>query len=200
MDAVSHPRSATSQGRLVVVSGPSGVGKSSLLARVLPAVGGVFSVSATTRAPRPGEQDGREYFFVSHERFERMKQQGLLLEWASVFDNLYGTPAQPVAEAVKAGRLVVLDIDVQGAIQVHRKLPEALFVLVVPPDIATLRTRLAGRKTETPQQLEARLAKAQQELQTARDSGIYDHEVTNDDLDAAAQRLVQIVQQESGKA
>jgi guanylate kinase len=187
-------------GRLFVVSGPSGVGKSTILSRALPCAGAVFSVSATTRQPRAGEQDGRDYFFISREQFERMKRQGELLEWAEVFGNLYGTPAEPVLRSIRAGRRVVLDIDVQGAIQVHQRMPSAVFVLIVPPDMQTLRRRLEGRSSETPEELTARLAEAQHELASARESGVYDYEVVNDDLDAAVNRLVGMIQRESDNA
>jgi len=202
VNQASHPASESPApaGRLVVVSGPSGVGKSTLLSRALPRTGAVFSVSATTRDPRPGEQDGRDYLFVGRPRFEEMVRQGQMLEWAEVFGHLYGTPAGPVLENIRAGRRVVLDIDVQGAIQVHAKMPQAVFVLIVPPDEQTLQARLTARRTETPRQRDLRLGKAAQELQAARDSKVYDDEVVNDDLDAAVERLVRIIQQESGKA
>jgi len=185
------------KGKLVVISGPSGVGKSSIVREVLARTGAVFSVSATTRRPRPGETDGREYHFVDRPTFEAMIARGELLEWAEVFGDYYGTPAGPVREAIDAGRTVILEIDIQGGLQVHEKHPQAVFVLILPPSEAELRRRLAGRGTEPNGSLQQRLAKAAEEIRTARDSGVYTHLVVNDDLERAIQEVVEIVTRES---
>ncbi|OPX24453.1 MAG: guanylate kinase [Planctomycetales bacterium 4484_123] len=185
------------KGKLVVISGPSGVGKSSIVREVLARTGAVFSVSATTRRPRPGETDGREYHFVDRPTFEAMIARGELLEWAEVFGDYYGTPAGPVREAIDAGRTVILEIDIQGGLQVHEKHPQAVFVLILPPSEAELRRRLAGRGTEANGSLQQRLAKAAEEIRTARDSGVYTHLVVNDDLERAIQEVVEIVTRES---
>ena len=189
--------SLSDKGKLVVISGPSGVGKSSIVREVLARTGAVFSVSATTRRPRPGETDGREYHFVDRPTFEAMIARGELLEWAEVFGDYYGTPAGPVREAIDAGRTVILEIDIQGGLQVHEKHPQAVFVLILPPSEAELRRRLAGRGTEANGSLQQRLAKAAEEIRTARDSGVYTHLVVNDDLERAIQEVVEIVTRES---
>ncbi|HAU37677.1 MAG TPA: guanylate kinase [Phycisphaerales bacterium] len=183
-------------GKLVVISGPSGAGKSTIVAEVLRRTGAAFSVSATTRKPRPGEQDGREYRFVDRAAFERMIDAGELLEWAEVFGQYYGTPAGPVREALAAGRTVVLDIDVQGGLQVHRAMPDATFVLIVPPSAETLSGRLRGRGTESPESIARRLAQARKEIETAQESGVYNDTIINDDLETAIRNVVRIVNRE----
>ncbi len=180
-------------GKLVVITGPSGVGKGTICEAVVRRTGAAYSVSATTRPPRPGEVDGRHYRFVDRETFERMIADDKLLEWAEVFGELYGTPEAPVEEAIAAGRTVILEIDVQGGLQVHRKRPGATFVLILPPDEAELSRRLRGRGSEAPAAAERRLAKAKEEIALAQDSGAYNHVVVNDDLEAAIGRLVEIV-------
>ena len=185
-----------SPGRLVVVSGPSGVGKSTIVREVLARTGAVFSVSATTRAPRPGETDGRDYHFVDRAAFEDLIARGEMLEWAEVFGQYYGTPAERVRQGLAAGDTVVLDIDVQGGLQVARKMPEATFVLILPPGEAELKRRLAGRGTEDPQAAERRFAQARQEIRAATDSGVYTHTVINADLDQAVDEVVRIVTEE----
>jgi len=191
---------ANPSGRLVVISGPSGAGKSSIVCRVRQRTGAVFSVSATTRRPRAGEADGRDYRFVDRDAFEKMVAAGQLLEWAEVFGYRYGTPAKPVREALAAGKTVLLEIDVQGGLQVHAKMPGATFVLIVAPSDAELRRRLAGRGTEPPDVVDRRLAKAREEIRAAEASGVYTHTVVNDDLDRAADRVVAILAQENGSA
>jgi len=185
------------KGKLVVITGPSGVGKSTIAREVLRRTGAAYSVSATTREPREGEADGRDYRFVDRETFARMIADDELLEWAEVFGNLYGTPGAAVRQAVADGRAVVLEIDVQGGLQVHRRAPDAEFVLIVPPNEAELARRLRGRASEDAQAAAQRLAKATDELRTAEASGVYNHRVINDDLESAICQVVRIVQQES---
>ncbi|RPI63905.1 MAG: guanylate kinase [Planctomycetaceae bacterium] len=186
-------------GKLIVISGPSGVGKSTVVKEVLARTGAEFSVSATTRQPRAGEADGRDYRFVDRGRFEKMIADGDLLEWAEVFGNFYGTPAKPVLDAVAAGKKIILDIDVQGGLQVAAKMPDATFVLLLPPSDEELASRLAGRKSEDAASLRRRLAKAKEEISAARQSGVYNHYVVNDDLPAAVGKVVDIVNQERSK-
>ncbi len=185
-----------SSGKVVVVTGPSGVGKSTLLSRLREEMDVVFSVSATTRGPRPGETDGQSYYFLSREEFQKLIDENEMLEWAEVYDNLYGTPAGAVREAVQAGRTVIMDIDLQGALQVSLKMPKATFVMILPPDEEELKRRLTGRGTESPGQLAQRIGKAQEEIQQGRRSGIFDHYVVNDQLDRAVEELKSILHQE----
>jgi guanylate kinase len=186
-------------GKLVVISGPAGVGKSTIRQEVVRRTGAVYSVSATTREPRSGEADGRDYYFVDRQRFQRMIDDGELLEWAEVFGNFYGTPAGPVRQAVAAGRTVVLEIDVQGGMQVHEKAPDATFILVLPPSHEALEARLRGRGSEDEASLARRLAKAKKEIETAERSGAYTYKVINDDLDQAIARVVEIVKETGSK-
>lgn len=185
---------AKTRGKLIVVSGPSGVGKSTIDKEVVKRTGATFSVSLTTRQPRPDEIDGRDYRFVDRETFERMIERDRLLEWAEVFGNLYGTPAEPISRAIADGQTILLEIDVQGALQVYEKTPNATFVLIAPPSEEHLRERLRGRGTEDEKSFQERLDKAQEELRIARESGAYDYVVINEDLEAAIKQIVDIVE------
>lgn len=151
-----------------------------------------MSVSATTRQPRPGETDGRHYHFVSEARFDEMVSGGELLEWATVHNLArYGTPRAPVEAAVRGGRPVLLEIDLQGARQVRASMPQALFVFLAPPNWETLIERLVGRGTETEAERRARLATARQEM-TAKEE--FDVVIVNDDVQRAAEELVHLMQ------
>jgi guanylate kinase len=184
-------------GKLVVITGPSGAGKSTVVAEVRQRVDVTYSVSATTRQPREGEVDGRDYQFVSRQAFEQMVADGQMLEWATVFGGeCYGTPAAPVEAAIAAGQTVILEIDIQGGLQVAQRMPDATFILLLPPDQATLRQRLSGRGTEGDDALTERLAKANEEIRTARDSGVYNIEVVNDDLATTVERIVDLIDEE----
>ncbi|MBP2368670.1 guanylate kinase [Pseudonocardia parietis] len=181
------------RGRLLVLAGPSGVGKSSVVAglrEALPEL--LFSVSATTRPARPGEVDGRDYRFVSREGFDALIERGDLLEWAEVHGGLQrsGTPREPVERALSTGRPVLVEVDLQGARSVKRVLPEAVTVFIAPPSMEELARRLTDRGTDTPEQRERRLRTAIEEM-GARDE--FDEVVVNDDLQAAIGRLVALV-------
>jgi guanylate kinase len=186
-----------SGGFLLVLSGPSGAGKGTLVERLVrERTECLFSVSATTRPRRTVEQDGVQYEFVTREDFERRRSAGLFLEWAEVHGHLYATPARFVDEGVAAGRVVVLDVDVQGGASVRRARPDAVSVFVYPPSVEALRRRLLKRNTESPESVERRLANAPGELAQYRE---YDYLVINDDLESAVRRLVSIVDAERSR-
>ena len=181
------------KGRLVVLVGPSAVGKSTVVRRVrerLPDL--VFSVSATTREPRPGEIDGVDYHFVSRAEFDRMIAGGDLLEWADIHRGLHrsGTPAGPVRAALAAGRPVLVEVDLNGARSVHQAMPDALRVFMAPPSFAELVERLVSRGTEPPEVIERRLETARIEL-AARDE--FDTVIVNDDVERACDELVSLL-------
>ena len=173
---------------LVVVSGPSGVGKSTVVAAALRLDPTIWlSVSATTRAPRPGEQDGREYFFVSQQEFDDLVATGGLLEWAAFAGNRYGTPRGPIEEHQAVGRPVLLEIELQGARQVRTSVPGALLVFLAPPSWETLTARLVGRGTESDEAVADRLRHAQEELAAADE---FDVVLVNADVEECARALV----------
>ncbi len=177
------------RGRLIVVSGPSGAGKSTLIKASLEAVPELaYSVSATTRGPRPGEVDGRDYIFLSREEFELWIEEGRFLEWAEYSGNLYGTPEQKVEEFLNEGMSVILELELQGARQVQIKRPDAAMVFVRAPSLEETRRRLAGRATETEEALESRLATAVGEV-AARDE--FDYEVINEYREQARKDMIE---------
>ena len=179
------------KGKLVVISGPSGAGKSTVVFKALGERDDVcFSISATTRKPRPNEVDGREYFFVDLDRFQEMVDNDELLEHAEYVANRYGTPRAYVEQKIAEGMNVILDIEVQGARQVYEKMPEAIMVFVIPPSIGELRKRLEKRGTDTERAIEARLIRARQEYAEAT---FYDYIIVNDDADEAADELSAII-------
>lgn len=179
------------RGKLIVVSGPSGAGKSTVVFKVMEQRGDVcFSISVTTRSPRPGELDGREYFFIDHERFQEMVDRNELLEHATYVSNSYGTPRRYVEEKLNAGFNVVLDIEVQGARQVSEKMPDAVKIFIAPPSLEELERRLTGRGTESPEAVRGRLDRARQEYLEA---DFYDYLIINDDADRAASELNAII-------
>ena len=179
------------RGQLIVFSGPSGVGKGTILAQYMKGRDNIcYSVSATTRAPRPGEVDGQHYFYLTREKFEEMIAADQMLEYAQYSGNYYGTPKQFVEDKLAAGVDVVLEIEVQGAAKVRQACPEALFVFVLPPSYAVLRSRLTGRGTEDAATVQKRLDAALGEL---RQAGTYDYVIVNDDLEQAVEELATVV-------
>lgn len=179
--------------KLVVIAGPSAVGKGTLASHMVSNYEGfVLSVSATTRPPRQGEIDGQSYFFLSAEEFERRVVSNQMLEWAKVHgEHSYGTPKAPVERALAEGKNVILEIDVQGAFQVRKSFPEAILVFVVPPSFEDLKARLDKRGTESEQEKLTRLETAHRELEL---TGEFDHIVVNDEVARCAQEVVELVQ------
>ncbi|MCA9242563.1 MAG: guanylate kinase [Phycisphaerales bacterium] len=185
-------------GKLVVISGPSGTGKTSIcneLLRRLP--NGYWSVSATTRERRGDEVDGREYRYVTPEAFAEMVRRDELLEHAEYCGRQYGTPRKPVEDAIAAGKVVVMEIDVQGGAQIARRMPESIRIFVLPPTRETLEARLKGRRTESDAIQKRRLEQADGEIGFARQSGYYQFFITNDILEDSVDRVMEIIQQET---
>lgn len=175
-----------------MIAGPSGVGKGTVVRRVLELVPDVYlSLSVTTRRPRPSERPDVDYVFVGDPEFDRMIEAGELLEWAEVFGSRYGTPAEPIERVLAAGRNALLEIDVQGARQVREAMPEAVLILLAPPSLDELRRRLEERGTEDEEKLERRLATAEQELGAGE---WFDRRVVNDDLEGASSQVAAIIQ------
>ncbi|MFO1008744.1 MAG: guanylate kinase [Planctomycetota bacterium] len=180
----------TRRGQMVVVSGPSGAGKSTICKRLLQDPRIVFSVSATTRKRREGEVDGRDYHFLSRDEFRAKVERGEFIEWAEVYGNLYGTLRKPMQTTLDSGKTCLLEIDVQGALQLKAIGEPGIYVFIAPPDFEVLRQRLVQRNSETPEALERRLHKAEDEY---RERVKYDHVVVNDDLEHAVQRVREII-------
>lgn len=179
------------RGKLIVLSGPSGAGKSTVVAKAIENRSDVcFSTSVTTRKPRPGEVDGREYFFVDLDRFKEMVENDELLEHATYVANSYGTPRAYVEKQLDKGLNVILDIEVQGARQIYERMPEAVKIFIIPPSLEELERRLVGRGTDTARAIEARLIRARQEYEEA---DFYDYIIVNDDADKAAAELSAII-------
>ena len=175
------------RGKTFIICGPSGVGKGTVVARLLASDPKLyFSVSATTRPPRPGEVDGKHYHFLSREQFQRWIDEDAFLEHAEFVGNLYGTPKLYVDKAMDQGRDVILDIEIQGAEQVHRRRPEAIRIYVAPPSWAELERRLIGRGTEDMEKVRRRLERGKEEFAVARD---FDYFVINETVDRAVEEL-----------
>lgn len=180
------------KGLLIVLSGPSGVGKGTVRKELFsqPNTNYEYSISMTTRAPRDGEVDGVDYFFKSREEFEELIEQGGLLEHAEFVGNYYGTPLAYVNETLEAGRDVFLEIEVQGAAQIRKKAPDALFIFLAPPSISELQNRLVGRGTETEDIIKQRIATAKEELEMM---SLYDYVVENDEIQNACEKINAII-------
>ena len=182
---------------IIVVAGPSGVGKGTVIAWAREHMPRAWlSVSATTRAPRPGEQDGVNYHYLGSEQFDAMVRDGAFLEWAEYAGNRYGTPLQPLLDHAAAGQPVLLEIELQGARQVRRRLPDARLVFIKPPSWEELVRRLTGRGTESPELVERRLATAREEMACEPE---FDVTIVNDDVSSAGQALVDLLESASTK-
>lgn len=176
---------------LVVLSGPSGAGKGTLCRALLLAMPGLrYSVSATTRPPRPGEVEGENYFFVRPDRFREMREAGEFLEWAEVYGHCYGTPRRAVEEMLARGEDVILEIDIQGALQVKRIFPQGVYIFVAPPSLEELARRITGRGADSPEAIARRLASAGEELTHVSQ---YDYVVVNDRVEDAVAKLRAII-------
>jgi guanylate kinase len=186
--------------RLIVISGPSGAGKGTLIRRILPRFPNlVCSVSATTRERRPNEMEGRDYFYLSDDQFRKSIDQGDFLEWAQFAGHYYGTPRKAVEEHLAEGRDVILEIELEGARQVLEHVPDALMVFITPPSFEELRRRLEARKTEDPASINRRLARGKEEMEAAL-SGVwqaprqFDYVIVNESIEEASDELARVIQ------
>ena len=186
------------KGLLIVFSGPSGVGKDTLLKRLLERYPNIrLSVSATTRSPRSGEENGQDYFFMSRERFQELLSQDKMLEHAEYCGNYYGTPSEPIENWLSEGKDVILEIEVQGGAQVLQKRPECVSIFVLPPSIEVLEKRLRSRGTEDEETIQKRLGAAKEEIAKVYQ---YGYAVVNDDLDEAADEIAAILRAEKRRS
>ncbi|WP_457568455.1 guanylate kinase [Desulfurobacterium sp.] len=185
------------KGLLIVISAPSGTGKTTLVNMLMKSHPDMaFSVSCTTRKPRPGEINGKDYYFISLEEFEKKIEKNELLEWAEVYGNFYGTPKDRVIKALNEGKDILLDIDTQGALQVKKNYPDAVLIFILPPSLAELERRLKSRGTEDEETVEKRLLIARRELKFATR---YDYIIINDKINEAYKKLESIVTAERWK-
>ncbi len=179
------------KGRLLVVSGPSGAGKGSISKRIIEEVDDlIYSISMTTRAPRPDEIEGKNYYFVTHKQFEQTIKENGFLEYAKVYGEYYGTPRAKVMQNLEEGKDVVLEIDIQGAMNIRKSYPKGVLIFILPPSMAELRTRITGRGSETTSDIELRLGEALKEIAYIDK---YDYCVVNGDLDEAVSRVKAII-------
>ncbi len=185
------------KGILVVISGFSGAGKGTIMKELVKRYDYHLSISATTRKARTGEVHGKDYYFHTREEFQQMIEQSELIEWAEYVGNYYGTPKKYVQQQLEAGRDVLLEIEMQGGMQVKEKFPDALLIFISPPSAKALKERLTGRGTETPQEIEKRLLRAVEEVQYMKD---YDYIVVNDNLEEAVDKVNHLIQYDHYKS
>ena len=187
-------RDVINRGKIIVFSAPSGAGKTTLLSYLRLSISGlVYSISATTRSPRPGERHGEHYFFLSEQEFRKKIEEGGFAEWEMVHGNYYGTPRSFLDETVARGTHVIMDIDVFGKKKFDPVYPEALGILILPPDLGELEKRLRARQTETEETIERRMTNASIEMNYAICEGKYEYRIINDDLERAQEEVLQIV-------
>ena len=185
------------KGLLIVISGASGTGKGTVCKKILNDLPEVaYSISATTRAPRPGEVDGKEYYFLDVDEFKNWIADGKFLEYAKVYGNFYGTPLNKIEERLNRGEDILLEIDVQGALNVKKKCPEGIYIFLLPPSLEELKRRIEGRGTETPESLSRRLKNAVAEIKIGTE---YDYVVVNDTIDNAVAQIKSIIAAERCK-
>lgn len=185
------------KGAVIVISGPSGVGKSTICHRLCELLPAEFSVSVTTRPARPGEAQARDYRYISRKEFDRLRESGLLLEWAEVYGHFYGTPLDAVQQATADGRTIILEIDIKGCVQVREKMPEAKTVFLLPPTPEEQKRRIEGRATDAADVIRRRLSKADGEIRYAMESGCYDEFFINDDLNETISQILHLVRNKS---
>ena len=185
-------KTAEIKGTLLVVSAPSGAGKTTLCGRLLKRFPDIrYSVSYTTRQPRKGERNGQDYHFITREAFLEMRDRGALAEWALVHGNYYGTSADLLSEALARGEDILMDIDVQGAVQILERFPDAVTIFIMPPSLKALEERLAGRGTDSPETIARRLHNAAGEMAL---KDLYRHIIVNDEVEKAAGELIAVVE------
>jgi guanylate kinase len=183
------------RGRIIIISAPSGGGKGTVIKRILELKPELcYSVSATTRAPRDGEEDGKAYHFITRERFEDMIKNNELLEYASYIDEYYGTPVANIMECISDGKDIIVEIEVDGAKQVMEKMPDALSIFIAPPSLEILEQRLRGRGTDSEDKLIARLRRAKEEF---KEKIHYTHTVINDDADRVAREILSLIERKT---
>ncbi|NET00567.1 MAG: guanylate kinase [Sphaerospermopsis sp. SIO1G1] len=178
-------------GKLIVLTGPSGVGKGTLMQKLLerhPEL--YYSVSATTRSPRPGEVDGKNYYFISRNQFEKLVAQGEFLEWAEFAGNYYGTPRTEVLQKINSGKLVILEIELEGARQIRHSYPNALSIFILPPTFSELENRIRGRGQDSEEAISRRLTRAQEEIQAAEE---FDIQIVNDNFETALHQVEAVI-------
>jgi guanylate kinase len=180
-----------SKGKLFIISAPSGAGKTTLCTRLLECCPDIFySISYTTRSPRPGETDGKDYHFITSEAFLEKQAHDYWAEWARVHDHYYGTSAELLSDSMAQGQDILMDIDVQGAMQIKERFPEAITIFIMPPSMDVLKRRLCGRATDSRTIIEKRLQNAVREMEQ---KDFYQHVIVNDELEKAANELIEIV-------